>query len=84
MVELDELMAAERNKEIYNQIKISQYLSERQEISSRITEYIVKVLNKEIGEGICFPICMKERMQMLFGKRCGELYEEILSNFMKI
>ena len=42
---------------------------------------ICSILDKEIKEGVKFPICMKDRIRKLYGERCSELYQSILDEF---
>ena len=41
------------------------------------------IISKEIKEGVVFPICMSERLEMIYGKECNNLYKYILENFNK-
>jgi anthranilate/para-aminobenzoate synthase component I len=40
-----------------------------------------EIIDNEIKDGELFPICMSDRMRMLFGDKCSALYHYILENF---
>lgn len=42
---------------------------------------ISEIMDKEMEEGKVFPICMSDRMKMLFGEKCHTLYQYILEHF---
>jgi len=53
-------------------------------LKHKITEDILKQIDAEINgndKNLSFPICMKERMTMLFGKDCADSYQYVLDNF---
>lgn len=84
MTELTELMKEEGQKGIYvHTQKYVEYQKERDEIRGRIKELVDSTLSEEIDKydnGV-FPVCSKERMRILFGDECVELYDYILTNF---
>lgn len=41
----------------------------------------VNTIDKEVKEGVVFPICMADRIKMLFGDKCHNLYNYILTHF---
>ena len=57
----------------------------KHEIMSEYSDYDnIKASNlifKEIDDGVVFPICMSDRIKMLFGEECERLYQSILDSF---
>lgn len=54
------------------------------ELKEQYADNIVQIDNiirKEIEDGVVFPICMSERLEMIYGKECNNLYNYILENF---
>lgn len=53
------------------------------EIWKKITTDVEQTLDKEINveENGVFPVCMSDRMKLLFGEKCNRLYQIILDEF---
>lgn len=72
---------------IIDDVKLEEFYIKyrKHEIMSEYSDYDnIKASNliyKEIGDGVVFPICMTDRMKMLFGEECEKLYQSILDNF---
>ena len=84
MTELDKLVRKEMEKGFYCYTEeYYKYKEELDAIRKRITDHILDTLAEEIveGEKNVFPICMGDRMKMLFGEECSNLYSYILDNF---
>ena len=83
MLELTKLMSEEiENGNSYTSPKYLEYKDEYHKIYSAINECVLDTLADEINEdnGV-FPVCMKDRMTMLFGEQCTNLYTHIFEQY---
>ena len=84
MIDLQGLMQDESNNGVFCYTK--KYLDYKQEldaIRTTINNCVIDRLAEEMEEGEknVFPICMRDRLKMLFGEKCNNLYNEILEEF---
>lgn len=84
MLEIKGLMRDEEHEsDFYYTKKYLDYKQELDAIRTTINNCVIDTLAEEIGEGEnnVFPICMSDRLKMLFGEKCNNLYDEILKDF---
>lgn len=86
MLRIASLMKKERENNTFGYTKkYLEYEKKKNDIHTRIINHVLDTLTEETREGEknVFPVCMADRMKMLFGEKCHHLYNTILNDFKK-